>query len=431
MAEKKRVAFYTLGCKLNFSESSQISRQFPADSFEIVDYKEHADIYVINTCAVTGKAEKKSRAAITKFKKRYPDSIVAVVGCYSEISPGDIHTIKGADIVLGNSEKFSLPLIINNENYSVSESQHDSLNEQFIPSYSSGDRTRSFFKIQDGCDYFCSYCTVPLARGRSRSDTIERTLSIAKEIAASGVKEMILTGVNVGDFGRKNNEQFIDLLKQLDDIEGIERIRISSIEPNLLTDEIIAFVATSKKFLPHFHIPLQSASDKVLNSMKRRYTVSLFNDRITKVKELIPDCCIAIDLIVGFPGETDNDFEECYQYLASSPVSYMHVFTYSERERTHAVTLTDIVPNIERTKRSQRMLALSEKKKQVFYKENEGKERSVLFESDNEKGMMFGFTDNYIKVKTPFDDKLINKVRKVKLKSIDKDGVFTIKFHDV
>ena len=302
MAEKKRIAFYTLGCKLNFSESSQISRQFPADSFEIVDYKEHADIYVINTCAVTGKAEKKSRAAIVKFKKRYPDSIIAVVGCYSELSPGEIHNIKGADIVLGNSEKFSLPLIINNENYSVSEGQHDSLNEQFIPSYSSGDRTRSFFKIQDGCDYFCSYCTVPLARGRSRSDTIERTLNIAKEIAASGVKEMILTGVNVGDFGRKNNEQFIDLLKQLDNIEGIERIRISSIEPNLLTDDIIAFVASSKKFLPHFHIPLQSASDKVLKAMKRRYTVSLFNERITKVKELIPDCCIAIDLIVGFPG---------------------------------------------------------------------------------------------------------------------------------
>jgi threonylcarbamoyladenosine tRNA methylthiotransferase MtaB len=425
MAEKKRVAFYTLGCKLNFSESSQISRQFPADSFEIVDYKEQADIYVINTCAVTGKAEKKSRAAIVKFKKRYPDSIVAVVGCYSELSPGEIHAIKGADIVLGNSEKFSLPLIINNENYSISESQHNSLNEQFIPSYSSGDRTRSFFKIQDGCDYFCSYCTVPLARGRSRSDTIDSTLGIAKEIAASGVKEMILTGVNVGDFGRKNNEQFIDLLKRLDDIEGIERIRISSIEPNLLTDDIIAFVATSKKFLPHFHIPLQSASDKVLKAMKRRYSVSLFNERITKVKQLIPDCCIAIDLIVGFPGETDSDFEECYQYLANSPVSYMHVFTYSERERTHAVTMTDIVPNIERTKRSQRMLALSEKKKQVFYKENEGKERTVLFESDNEKGMMFGFTDNYIKVKTPFDDKLINQVRKVKLKRIDNDGVFT------
>ena len=291
----------------------------------------------------------------------------------------EIHAIKGADLVLGNSEKFSLPIIINDENYSVSESQHTSLNEQFIPSYSSGDRTRSFFKIQDGCDYFCSYCTVPLARGRSRSDTIERTLTIAKEIATSGVKEIILTGVNVGDFGRKNNEQFIDLLKQLDVIEGIERIRISSIEPDLLTNDIIAFVASSKKFLPHFHIPLQSASDKVLKAMKRRYTVSLFNDRITKVKELIPDCCIAIDLIVGFPGETDSDFEECYQYLVNSPVSYMHVFTYSERERTHAVTLTDIVPNIERTKRSQQMLALSEKKKIAFYLENEGKVRISSF----------------------------------------------------
>jgi threonylcarbamoyladenosine tRNA methylthiotransferase MtaB len=428
MAEKKRIAFYTLGCKLNFSESSQISRQFPAEKFEIVDYKETADIYVINTCAVTGKAEKKSRAAILKFKKRYPDAIIAAVGCYSELHPDEVNAIKEADVVLGTSNKFMLPGLINNESLSLTESETKLLNEQFISSYSSGDRTRSFFKIQDGCDYFCSYCTVPLARGRSRSDTIEHTIKVAYEIAATDVKEMILTGVNVGDFGRKNNEQFIDLLKRLDNIEGIERIRISSIEPNLLTNEIINFVATSKKFLPHFHIPLQSASDKVLKAMKRRYDVSLFTERITKIKELIPACCIAIDLIVGFPGETENDFNDSYHFIENSSISYMHVFTYSEREKTHAVTLTNIVPNIERTRRSQRMLALSEKKKKEFYQEHKGKEKSVLFESDNENGMMFGFTENYIKVKTAFDEILINQIKKVKLLKIDKDGIFTMEF---
>lgn len=410
---------------MNFSETSQISRQFTPDKFDIVSFDEVADIYIINTCVVTEKAEKKSRAIIRQAKKRNPDAVVAAVGCYSEINPDELLAIKGTDIVLGTTAKFAISeylekLDLKKEN---TKSEYPSI-EKFIPSYSSGDRTRSFFKIQDGCDYFCSYCTVPLARGRSRSGTIEDTVRIAKEIANSGIKEMILTGVNVGDFGRKNNENFIDLLKKLDNIDGIERIRISSIEPNLLTNEIIEFVASSKKFLPHFHIPLQSASNKVLRLMKRKYEVALFSDRINKVKELMPDCCIAIDLIVGFPGETEDDFNDSFNFIENAAISYMHVFTYSEREKTHAVTLSGTVANSERTRRSKKMLLLSEKKKVEFYKENIGKEKFVLFESDNDNGMMYGFTKNYIKVKTTFDKELINQIKKVKLIKIEKDGIF-------
>jgi len=428
MAEKKKIAFYTLGCKLNFSETSQISRQFSAESFEVVNYKETADIYVINTCAVTEKAEKKSRAAIHKFKKRYPNAIVAVVGCYSELSPDELHALKGADIVLGTSEKFLLPQYFNNSNSVLSSDESAQFsNENFIPSYSSGDRTRSFFKIQDGCDYFCSYCTVPFARGRSRSNTIENTLITAREIAAGGIKELILTGVNVGDFGRKNGEHFIELLKKLDNIEGIERIRISSIEPDLLTNDIIEFVASSKKILPHFHIPLQSACDKVLKAMRRRYDTGLFADRVKKIKQCMPDCCVAVDIIVGFPGETDCDFEETCHFIKTSDISYMHVFTYSERKNTQALTIHEIVPNIERTLRSKRLLALSEKKKAAFYNENSGKEKYVLFESDNDNGVMYGFTENYIKVKTAYNAYLINEIKKVKLEKNEKDGIFIVK----
>jgi len=425
VSTKKKIAFYTLGCKLNFSETSQISRQFTPDKFDIVSFDEVADIYIINTCVVTEKAEKKSRAIIRQAKKRNPDAVVAAVGCYSEINPDELLAIKGTDIVLGTSAKFAISEYLEklDSGKENTKSEYPSI-EKFIPSYSSGDRTRSFFKIQDGCDYFCSYCTVPLARGRSRSGTIEDTVRIAKEIANSGIKEMILTGVNVGDFGRKNNENFIDLLEKLDNIDGTERIRISSIEPNLLTNEIIEFVASSKKFLPHFHIPLQSASDKVLSLMKRKYEVELFLGRINKVKELMPDCCIAIDLIVGFPGETEEDFNDSFNFIESSAISYMHIFTYSERERTHAVTLSGIVANSERTRRSKKMLALSEKKKVEFYKENIGKEKFVLFESDNDNGMMYGFTENYIKVKTVFDKALINQIKNVKLIKIEKDGIF-------
>ena len=430
MTEKKKIAFYTLGCKLNFSETSQISRQFPSESFEIVNYKETADIYVINTCAVTGKAEKKSRAAIHKFKKRYPNAIIAAVGCYSELKSGKLHAIDGAEIALGVSDKFLLPQYFSNndpESFTNTEEKIKFSDKNFIPSYSTGDRTRSFFKIQDGCDYFCSYCTVPLLRGRSRSDTIENTLVTAREIAASGIKELILTGVNVGDFGRKNGEYFIELLKKIDNIEGIERIRISSVEPDLLTNDIIEFVASSKKFLPHFHIPLQSACDKVLKAMRRRYDTGLFADRVKKIKRCMPDCCVAVDIIVGFPGETDYDFEETYHFIETSDISYMHVFTYSERENTQALAIREIVPNAERTLRSKRLLALSEKKKAAFYNENSGKEKYVLFESDNDNGVMYGFTENYIKVKTAYNAHLINEIKKVKLEKNGKDGIFTVK----
>jgi len=422
MNEKKKIAFYTLGCKLNFSETSQISRSFPPDKYEIVNFNDFADIYIVNTCVVTEKAEKKSRSIIRQAKKKNPKAIVAAVGCYTEIHPDEIASVKGTDFVLGAANKFMVKEIIEEGKITT----NDSLGEQFISSYSLGDRTRSFFKIQDGCDYFCAYCTVPFARGRSRSDTVENTMKVANEIALSGVKEIILTGVNVGDFGRKNNENLLELMKQLEQLNGIERIRISSIEPNLLTNEIIDFVATSCKFLPHFHIPLQSASTKILNAMKRRYDVSLFADRIARIKRFIPDCCIAVDLIVGFPGETASDFNESYHFLKESAISYIHVFTYSERENTPAVSMCDVVPHDERTARSKKMLTLSNEKKKAFYKQNIGKEKWVLFESDNDHGYMYGFTENYIKVKVPFEEKWVNQIKKVRLIKIEKDDIFAV-----
>lgn len=429
MNEKKRIAFYTLGCKLNYSETSQISRQFPEEKYTVVDFSAIADIYVINTCVVTEKAEKKSRAIIRQAKKRNPNAVIAAVGCYSELKPDEIKAMHGTDMILGTAEKFKiLEYLAHTEDHEINKSSDDV--RPFISSYSSGDRTRSFFKIQDGCDYFCSYCTVPLARGRSRSDSIENTLKVAREIASTDIKEMILTGVNVGDFGRKNNEKLLDLLEELDKIEGIERIRISSIEPDLLKDEIIEFVAQSKKFLPHFHIPLQSASDRVLKEMKRRYNTNLFLDRLKKIKELIPDCCIAIDLIVGFPGETDDDIRESLKFIESSAISYMHVFTYSERDNTKAILLGNKIPNSERTLRSKQMLHLSEKLKAKFYNENLGKDKFVLFESDNDNGVMYGFTENYIKVKVPFDVGLINQIKKVHLERIEKDGIFAVEIVD-
>ena len=422
MNEKKKIAFYTLGCKLNFSETSQISRSFPPDKYEIVNFNDFADIYIVNTCVVTEKAEKKSRSIIRQAKKKNPKAIVAAVGCYTEIHPDEIASIKGTDFVLGAANKFMVKEIIEEGKITT----NDSLGEQFISSYSLGDRTRSFFKIQDGCDYFCAYCTVPFARGRSRSDTVENTMNVAREIALSGVKEIILTGVNVGDFGRKNNENLFELMKQLEQLNGIERIRISSIEPNLLTNEIIDFVASSQKFLPHFHIPLQSASTKILNAMKRRYDVPLFAERIARIKRFIPNCCIAVDLIVGFPGETTSDFNESYHFLKESAISYIHVFTYSERENTPAVSMCDVVPHDERTARSKKMLTLSNEKKKAFYKQNIGKEKWVLFESDNDHGYMYGFTENYIKVKVPFEEKWVNQIKKVRLIKIEKDDIFAV-----
>jgi threonylcarbamoyladenosine tRNA methylthiotransferase MtaB len=427
MEHKIRIAFHTLGCKLNFSETSFLSRSFDAEHYEIVDFKEKADVYVINTCLVTERAEKKSWAFIRAAKRRNPNAIVAAVGCFSEVKKQEVLDISEVDVVLGSSDKFILPEKIN-ELLGVPEKFHfiNKSENDFQILYSLGDRTRSFFKIQDGCDYFCTYCAVPFARGRSRSDTIENTLLSAREIAAAGIKEIILTGVNIGDFGRKNGESFYELLAALDKEESLERIRISSVEPNLLTDEIIELVAKSKKLQPHFHIPLQAGSDAVLKAMKRRYNTALFSERVNKIKQLMPHCCIAVDVIAGFPGESDDDFSTTYQLIENLGISYMHVFTYSEREGTIAAQSHDVIPHAIRTRRSKELMSLSEKKKTQFYLQNVGSTRNVLFESDNDMGAMYGFTDNYIKVKTQFNEKYINKIIPVRLSDLEKDGIFAV-----
>lgn len=427
MDSKIRIAFHTLGCKLNFSETSFLSRNFDGGSYEIVDFKENADVYVVNTCFVTERAEKKSWSFLRAAKRRNPNAIVAAVGCFSEVKREEVLNIKEVDVVLGSADKFILPEKINQLlGISSKEESLENEGEEFRIVYSMGDRTRSFFKIQDGCDYFCSYCAVPYARGRSRSASVENALKSAREIATSGIKEIILTGVNIGDFGRKNGESFFQLLAALDKEESLERIRISSIEPNLLTDEIIELVANSNKLQPHFHIPLQSGSDNVLKAMKRRYNTALFSERVRKIKQLMPHSCIAIDIIAGFPGESDEDFATTYQLLADLDISYMHVFTYSEREGTVAAQSRDVVPHAVRTRRSKELIHLSDMKKTQFYLQNTGNVRNVLFESENDNGVMYGFTDNYIKVKTRFDETLINKIVPVKLANLEKDGIFAV-----
>ena len=433
--QKKRVAFHTLGCKLNFSETSTIARQFGTEEFEIVDFGEQADVYVIHTCSVTAAAERKCRASIKQAVKRNPEASVAVIGCAVQANPEMFTRMEGVTCVLGNQDKFQLGAIVkslyaNGDKQPDARYHHDwhseaaetdiSRTRQFIPSYSVNDRTRSFFKVQDGCDYFCTYCSIPLMRGRSRSDTIENTLSVAREIAATGVKEIVLTGVNIGDFGRGNDEKFIDLIKELDTVEGYERIRISSIEPELLTDDIIRFVANSNKILPHFHIPLQSGSDKILLAMRRKYLRDVFASRVTAIKELMPGACIAADVIVGFPGETDEDFGDTYRFIKGLAVSYLHVFTYSERPGTKATMMGESVKDSTRKKRSQLLHALSEEKKDSFYNSQQGLCFNVLFESDEADGFMFGFTENYIKVKTPYIAELVNKIVKVRL--VGRDG---------
>jgi len=423
------IAFHTLGCKLNFSETSTISRSFRDGDFVITDFKEQADVYVINTCTVTENAERKCKAVIKQAVKRNPDAVIAVIGCFSQLRSEEITKIHGVDIVLGTTSKFKLFEVLKvflENKIPTKEAMIDALDEKFIPSFSIHDRTRSFFKIQDGCDYHCAYCTVPLARGNSRSDSIANTMSLAKEIAATDVKEIILTGVNVGDFGKPRGEKFINLLQELEKLDGIERIRISSIEPNLLTDEIISLVAQSKKFLPHFHIPLQSASDRVLKAMRRRYDTQLFGERILKIKELMPLCCVAIDMIAGFPGETDEEFDTAFNFLKSMPVSYMHIFPYSERDATTATAMKDKVPSKIKKLRVDALHHLSEQKKKIFYEQNKGKTAHVLFESDNIHGFMHGFTENYVKVKTVFDVSLINEIIPVKLTHLEKDLTFAL-----
>jgi threonylcarbamoyladenosine tRNA methylthiotransferase MtaB len=424
----KKVAFYTLGCKLNYSETSTIGRQFETAGFQTVNFTDQADVYVINTCSVTDHADKKCRKVVKEALKHSPGAYIAIVGCYAQLKPQEIAEIPGVDVVLGAAEKFQLVEHISDLTKKSKPEIYNSPIEEtqtFIGSYSFGDRTRTFLKVQDGCDYSCTFCTIPLARGASRSNTITEVIKQAEEIAASGVKEIVLTGVNLGDFGIRNGQRedrFFDLVKALDEVEGIDRIRISSIEPNLLSDDIIEFVASSKRFVPHFHIPLQSGSNKILGLMRRRYRRELYAERVSKIKSLMPDCCIGVDVIVGFPGETREDFLDTYQFLNDLEISYLHVFTYSERENTPAVEMSGAVPGAQRADRSKMLHILSDKKRRFFYESQLGKTAEVLFEADQKSGYMHGFTRNYVKVKAPYDPILINELKAVELVNIAADG---------
>jgi len=424
----KKVAFYTLGCKLNYSETSSIGRLFNQAGYSTVEFTDTPDVFVINTCSVTDNADKKCKRVVKEALKISPNAYVTIVGCYAQLKPKEIAEIPGVDMVLGAAEKFQIIDHITDltkKPKAVIYNQPVSEANQFVPSWSFGDRTRTFLKVQDGCDYSCTFCTIPLARGSSRSDTIKNVINQAAEIAASGVKEIVLTGVNLGDFGirdGKREDKFLDLVKALDEVEGIDRIRISSIEPNLLTDEIIEFVAVSKRFVPHFHIPLQSGSDKILGLMRRRYKRELYTDRVAKIKELMPDCCIGVDVIVGFPGETREDFIDTYNFLNTLNVSYLHVFTYSERENTLASEMSGTVPGSTRAERSKMLHMLSDKKRRAFYETQLNKTEEVLFEGDIKDGFMHGFTRNYVKVKTKYDPILVNELKTVYLTNISHDG---------
>ncbi len=428
MQQYKKVAFYTLGCKLNFSETSTISRLFENAGFAKVDFEETPDILVINTCSVTENADKKCRQLVRRATKINPEVYVAVIGCYAQLKPEEIAEIPGVSLVLGANEKFNIVEHLEERDALASTAtvkyDHIKQTNSFIPSHSMGDRTRSFLKVQDGCDYFCTFCTIPLARGKSRNASVAETLLEAEKIAQTAVKEVVLTGVNIGDFGQGGDENFFQLVKGLDAVNGIDRFRISSIEPNLLTDEIISFtLSEAERFVPHFHIPLQSGSNRLLKAMRRKYLRELYAERVKAIKALRPDCCIGVDVIVGFPGETDEEFLETMDFLKDIEISYLHVFTYSERANTTAIKLGDPVPQSVRKQRSQQLHILSEKKKRAFYEQNIGTNRTVLFEAEEENGMMLGFTENYIKVKVPFDASLVNTLQPITLTEIDRDGV--------
>jgi len=424
-----KVAFYTLGCKLNFSETSTIARSFSEAGYAKVEFNEQPDIFVINTCSVTENADKKCKNIVKQALKVNSEAIVVIIGCYAQLKPTEISKIKGVDLVLGANEKFDIVNFVEKlQGKKLLEKAethfgHIKHVKDFVPSFSIGDRTRTFLKVQDGCDYFCAFCTIPLARGRSRSASIEKTLIQAKKIENSEVNEVVLTGVNLGDFGAGSEENFEMLVKELDKLEGINRFRISSIEPNLLSNEIISFVANSERFTPHFHIPLQSGSAEILSKMRRRYTVDLYKNRIETIKNLMPHCCIGVDVIVGFPGETEELFLETYQFLNELPVSYLHVFTYSERNNTTAVRMQEVVPLKIRQERSRKLQILSEKKKRVFYQENIGKDAIVLFESENEDGFIYGFTENYVKIRYPYNENLVNSLAHVSLTEVDRGGL--------
>ncbi len=437
MNTDKKVAFYTLGCKLNFSETSTIARSFTSEGFERVDFTEKADIYVINTCSVTDNADKRFKTIVKNTLKINDNAFLIAVGCYAQLKPEELAAIDGVDLVLGATEKFNVTSYLND----LTKNQHGQVHsceiseaDFYVGSYSIGDRTRAFLKVQDGCDYKCTYCTIPLARGISRSDTLENVLKNAREISKKGIKEIVLTGVNIGDYGKgefgnkKHQHTFLDLVKKLSTIEGIHRLRISSIEPNLLKDETIEFVSKSDNFVPHFHIPLQSGSDDLLKKMKRRYKKETYTNRVQKIKESMPNACIGVDVIVGFPGETDEHFFETYTYLNELDISYLHVFTYSERPNTEAILMEGVVPKKVRAKRSKMLRGLSVKKRRSFYESQLGNTVTVLFESENKEGYIHGFTENYVKVKNPWKPSLVNTLHKVILTQIDEDGLVRFNF---
>ncbi len=434
---EKKVAFYTLGCKLNFSETSTIARNFTDEGFKRVPFEDTADVYVINTCSVTDNADKRFKTIVKNALKKNHDAFLIAVGCYAQLKPEELAAVDGVDLVLGATEKFNVTSYINDlTKNTIGEVHSCEISEAdfYVGSYSIGDRTRAFLKVQDGCDYKCTYCTIPLARGISRSDTLENVINNAKEISSKGIKEIVLTGVNIGDYGKgefgnkKHEHTFLELVKKLDEVEGIHRLRISSIEPNLLKDETIDFVSKSNSFVPHFHIPLQSGSDELLKKMKRRYLLKTYTNRVAKIKEVMPNACIGVDVIVGFPSETDELFLETYNYLNEMNISYLHVFTYSERPNTEAVNFEGTVPKKIRAKRSKMLRGLSAKKRRSFYESQLGNTATVLFENENKEGFINGFTENYVKVKAPWNPKLANTLKSVILTEIDQDGLVRFTF---
>ncbi len=445
MATPKTVAFHTLGCKLNYSETSAIGRMFEDKGYSTVKFDEGADIYVINTCSVTDFADRKCRKVVRQALRKAPDAKVVMIGCYAQLKPEEISEIPGVDLVLGAAEKFRILDYVDNLEKATDKGmiQAGEVTEakDFINAFSFGDRTRSFLKVQDGCDYKCSFCTIPQARGNSRSNTVESIVANAKSIAEMGVKEIVLTGVNIGDFGNgteviegikpKKEAMFIDLIHELDKVEGIERFRISSIEPNLCTNEIIEFVAQSQRFMPHFHMPLQSGNNKQLQMMRRRYKRELYQERVASIKKLMPHCCIGVDVIVGFPGETEEDFLETYRFIKDLDISYLHVFTYSERANTPAAEMEGVVPMHIRRERNEQLRILSEKKRQYFYRQFINQQRPVLFEGHKDKELMAGFTDNYVKIETAIDSNLINEIAIAELIEVNKNGQMDIRLSEL
>ena len=440
MIDRKKVAFYTLGCKLNFSETATIARNIQDEGFDRVEFSDFSDIYVINTCSVTENADKRFKTIVKQAQRANASAYIVAVGCYAQLQPEELAAVSGVDLVLGATEKFKITDYLNQLTKNDTAAIHSceiADADFYVSSYSIGDRTRAFLKVQDGCDYKCTYCTIPLARGVSRSDTLQNVLDNAKKIANQGIKEIVLTGVNIGDYGKgeygnkKHEHTFFELVQALDTISGIHRLRISSIEPNLLKNETIDFVANSNSFVPHFHIPLQSGSNLMLKAMRRRYMKELYVNRVEHIKRVLPNACIGVDVIVGFPGETDEIFLETYNFLNDLDISYLHVFSYSERPNTHAATLPDKVSKSIRSKRSKMLRGLSAKKRRAFYESQINTTHTVLFEGENKEGYIHGFTENYVKIKSPWNPGLVNTLQKINLTAIDTDGLVRIEFKNL